>query len=1124
VIPARSVLARAEQQRLAGHENLGFLSERAGFLPCDPPLTALPPTHSAWDRVAADLPDLFRTLAVRRALDAMPVLSAAVGDLPDEFVWRGCALLGMFAHSYVRALPQPPETLPESIERPWAELCRRLHRPTTALTYDDLICYNWRPRDIQHRERRDLEDLELLIPTVGTREERIFYLAQVEVLSRGAPIVGAMVRAQEAAERADLAALQQELVAVIEIIERTGKGFLKIDANPYSPTFVDPVVWAKTVAPFAVAIRESSVAASGTAAPLFQALDVFIGRRRFESRVGREARDLRPGLSPHFRAFLEALEQVSVADFAAQCDSASTKGLWHSLLEAYVGRDGFLAVHRRKVFGFLELAFKVGRSVTIGGFTGLFENQTWDLVHAELETSRLERTEGLSGWCPVAHPASEPRGPLTSPALVHAVLDVSGAGIRCRPGDRLAVTPRNDPDLVGRTLAALRASGEEVVRLDGRWSAAFREQGAPADACTLRELLTLGRIRPLSRPTAKILADFSGSEQLAGIVNARGESRWELWDVLAMLAEHGFDPRTIWRADPWERYSICKLVPPEDARFYSVASAEPGDQPTTDQVELLLSEVRYDSSVEMSRGTSREGTASGFVRRIAGGDHPGIGFPVRVVPAPRFRLPDDDRIPIVMFAGGAGISPFRAFIGSRARQPGPAPALLFLSTRSEQHISLYRAELEPYIRSGWLTFVPAVTRGAGLRTPGSGIAAAIGSHTAALLRLIADGAAVFYVCGAAGFSAAVIDALEATIARSSPGPDPAGHARLIVRRLVASGRLQQDVFTADRGEPAPLPTFDASTVALHNDADHGYWTVIDGGVYDVTEFAHRHPGGLAIVYENSGRDATAAFHTIEHDLDPEIRAMLGLYQIGHIRRLDFGSHWTVAVGRDGLSFFLLSDVFRAWVTMLYRVVEVQNAVRHDFGILDAVTIVGDRADSMTLLKAQLLLEAHQRFLAMYIPSLLGAGFAELWAMTAGLCAPEQDARRVTDRIDDASRSAAAASAAEWLTGSSAQVRALGDADPAAREQAFAGLAKLRGVLEGADMRFLDAVKKLVRDGVRCFEMNPRGVRERSGSALLDALMAIPDALAALHEELSTAIRPGPPRPAADPGRPGSART
>ena len=141
-------------------------------------------------------------------------------------------------------------------------------------------------------------------------------------------MVGAIVRAQEAVEQADQTALQHELVTITEIIEGAVKGsFLKIDANPYSPTFVDPVVWAKTVAPFAVGISENGHAISGAAAPLFQVLDALIGRRRFESMVGREAYSLRQTFSPHFRAFLEALEQVSVADFVAQCDSAVTKGL-----------------------------------------------------------------------------------------------------------------------------------------------------------------------------------------------------------------------------------------------------------------------------------------------------------------------------------------------------------------------------------------------------------------------------------------------------------------------------------------------------------------------------------------------------------------------------------------------------------------------------------------------------------------------------------------------------------------------------------------------------------------------------------------------------------------------------
>ncbi len=48
-----------------------------------------------------------------------------------------------------------------------------------------------------------------------------------------------------------------------------------------------------------------------------------------------------------------------------------------------------------KVYGYLELAFKVGRSVTIGGFKGVFKDRTWDQVDGELERAREERVRSL---------------------------------------------------------------------------------------------------------------------------------------------------------------------------------------------------------------------------------------------------------------------------------------------------------------------------------------------------------------------------------------------------------------------------------------------------------------------------------------------------------------------------------------------------------------------------------------------------------------------------------------------------------------------------------------------------------------------------------------------------------
>ncbi|OXC64351.1 hypothetical protein AYX13_06242 [Cryptococcus neoformans] len=70
-----------------------------------------------------------------------------------------------------------------------------------------------------------------------------------------------------------------------------------------------------------------------------------------------------------------------------------------------------------------------------------------------------------------------------------------------------------------------------------------------------------------------------------------------------------------------------------------------------------------------------------------------------------------------------------------------------------------------------------------------------------------------------------------------------------------------------------------SEVNKHNKPDD-CWVVIDGKVYDLTEFAESHPGGSSPIYRAAGRDATAIFQpihppgTIEDGLDPE--AMIGL--------------------------------------------------------------------------------------------------------------------------------------------------------------------------------------------------------------------------------------------------------
>lgn len=390
--PARGVLLRAEATNATlGHENLGFLSAAHGFMPASPPRDRLPPPFDAWDVVAGALPRLYGSLAVRAALDELPLLDTEPAILEDADLLRAVHVLGMLAHAYWYVETLPPPALPETVARPWTRVSQRLGRESPVLSYVDLIVYNFRLIDGAAPTPLRVENMRLLTPTVDTQEERVFYLTQTEILARATPLVEAVVCAQEAVVADDAEALNAALAVVLTTLEAMQRALRKIDPRASTPTYVHPVVWAKTVAPFAVPLVSGTQGPSGTSSPVFNLLDVFLGRAQYASFLGREIRDLRQGYPPWWRAFLEAVAKISVPDYVAACGVRRTDELFRAVCEAYAGEGGFLGRHRRKVYGFLEMAFKVGRSTTIGGFSGLFHDRTWDRVDDELEASRGER-------------------------------------------------------------------------------------------------------------------------------------------------------------------------------------------------------------------------------------------------------------------------------------------------------------------------------------------------------------------------------------------------------------------------------------------------------------------------------------------------------------------------------------------------------------------------------------------------------------------------------------------------------------------------------------------------------------------------------------------------------------
>jgi sulfite reductase alpha subunit-like flavoprotein len=1020
---ARQVLdaAAASYGRL-GHENLGFLSERHGFMPREPPLLALPARYEPWDAVAAALPELYRTRSVRAALDALPLIDAVALD--DRSLLRASTVLSILAHAYHRAGAADAPELPGAIAVPWEAVTRRLERPSPVLSYIDLIVYNWRPTVAGPLL---VENLALLVPTVDNVEERVFYLTQVEILARATPILAAVVRAQEAVAGGDREGLADELIRIADCLhEITARALPKIDPNPLGRFAVDPVVWAKTVAPFAVPIVPGAQGPSGTSSPIFHLLYAFFGRSEHASVLGGEMVRLRAWYPRHWRELLAAVAATSVSEHVA--GDRRLAALYRDALAAYAGDDGYLARHRLKVYGYLELAFKVGRTLTIGGFAGVFKDRTWDEVDGELERSRAERhsDEGahfheLRVLAPAAADAAG--------TVQRVAFDTAPTGVRFGPGDRCAVLPLNRPELVGRTLRALGGRGDEVVTLDRAWRRVAGRSELP-----LRTLLEHGRIRPVARAVAKTLAAMAESPAVGSIVEAREEDQWELCDVLELLRDTGFDPRILWQARPADPESICRIVPPETPRHYSVASAGEGRP-----LELAVGLLRYASAAPGAGARERIGTASGF---LADGAAPTVR--VRVIPAMRFRPPDDHGRPLVMFAHGSGIAPFRAFLQARGRHDDAGETWLFLGARTRAEIP-FRDELER-VRRLRLRF--AVSREG---PEPQRIGDVIRAEAAELRRLLGPDGGYAYVCGRAGFAGSVTSALAEAV-----GGLP---------ELAADGRFVREVFstyTFPHGD-APVAV-DASEIARRN--DEPLWMVFDGRVYDVTEFLALHPGGTKTLRGYVGTDASAVYRSVGHAHDPGVDALRATYEIGVVRRLDLGSAWGVWVGDEGLRLIRLRDLYRRWVTAMYLAVEMENAHRNDLSIRDRATTRDEEPRTVSPFKAELLAEIRPRFVANYVAGLEEA-LRELWAPTSGACSPVEDVR--------------------WMERRLAAMRA-GGVPSAASELAGIDAANAR------DAALLREIKDTLRAGVQLFERFERDVLRLAADRLLETARALADCL------------------------------
>ena len=343
----------------------------------------------------------------------------------------------------------------------------------------------------------------------------------------------------------------------------------------------------------------------------------------------------------------------------------------------------------------------------------------------------------------------------------HLELSLEGSGLSYEPGDSLSVLPRNAPDLVKQVLAATRLDGDTAVRLDGR-------SLSLAAALTEQRELTL-----VTKPFLTAYNERAPSAELAAVLDATAEGFTRFVTTRQVLDVLQAYPIKLAAQD------LVDMLRPLAPRRYSIASSplqSPGE------AHLTVALVRYHAHQREQLGAA----SSYLAERRALGDT----IPVSIARNPRFRLPDDPDVPIIMVGPGTGVAPFRAFLQHREATGASGRNWLFFGAQHFRSDFLYQIEWLRYRKQGMLTRMNvAFSRDQPEKVY---VQHRMREHAVELYAWLRDGA-YFYVCGDAARMAKEVDAaLRWIVAEQGKLSDEQTHE--FIRELKQQKRYQRDVY------------------------------------------------------------------------------------------------------------------------------------------------------------------------------------------------------------------------------------------------------------------------------------------------------------------------------------------
>ncbi len=346
----------------------------------------------------------------------------------------------------------------------------------------------------------------------------------------------------------------------------------------------------------------------------------------------------------------------------------------------------------------------------------------------------------------------------------HFEIDLTGWGLSFEVGDSMAIYAPNDPALVDEIIAALCATGEEIV------------PAGKSGTCSFREALL--RNHSIKTVTPKFLKGIAERASAAPLLKEllhparKQDLDTYLWgiEVIDFLVEH---PSV--RFTPQEFVGLLSKLQP---RLYSVASSL---KQHPDSVHFIIDIIRYES-----HGRERLGVATGFLAERA------QNAPVPVYPSSSksFHLPENGDTPIIMVGPGTGVAPFRAFLQERKVLGARGKTWLFFGSQRESSDYFYRDEFEAFQKEGYLTRIDtAFSRDQAQKIY---VQHRMQENAAQIWKWLEDGAE-FFVCGDAKRMAKDVDATLKKIVQEQGGKD-VDAANEYIEKLKSDKRYKRDVY------------------------------------------------------------------------------------------------------------------------------------------------------------------------------------------------------------------------------------------------------------------------------------------------------------------------------------------